>query len=47
MGRHGPGEVLDVAADGAAPAHKAWFLVGLKADNDGVEPVAHLLERLT
>src|SRR6476619_1411073 len=46
VSRHRSGEVFDVAAGGATPAHVARFFARFEPDDDRVEAVAHLLERL-
>ena len=47
VGGHRLRKTFDLAAGGAAPAHAAWFFARLQPRNDRVEPVSHLLERLT
>src|ERR1051325_8838424 len=42
LGGHGAGEMFDVAAVGATPAHAAQLVVGFEPLQRAVEAVAHL-----
>lgn len=46
MGGHRSCEMLEVTAGDATPAHATIFFARFQTRDDGVEPLANLLERL-